>query len=87
VAIDIFEGLVGSFHWLAQDLMVYRYALKDTVFTFFVRREFLFGVLGVAFWAFCLALVLISWQWLVIFGLAAIGSFFSVLAQRNYAKH
>ena len=78
--VDAADRLIGNFHWLWYDTLLYRTGQTHHAWWYFTVRELVISLTGVVFWlAVGLTFILIENAWLGLFGLAAVGVLLSAL--------
>lgn len=77
--VDVFNRLVGSFHWLVYDSILVKRGSGSRVYPFFVYREFIISVFGIITWLAFILLFVFLGSWKVLFLIAAIGTLTSLM--------
>jgi len=87
VIVDACSRVVGNFHWLFNDLILYRRGKGSQEFSYFVYYAFNRAVAAVMFWALLLIFFfLVPVEWTGLFVMGGVGVLLSLLIQEKWGQ-
>lgn len=85
--VDVFNRLLGSFHWLFYDSILVKRGRGSKVYPFFVYIEFIVSFGGIITWLSFIIFFIFSASWKLFFLIAAVGTMTSLMISEKVKEN